>query len=67
MPIRILYWLNFNYMATKKLTKKPTKIKYQSARDKYTDETKRRQDEIKQQLKEAKIVNGVYYIKPYNL
>jgi hypothetical protein len=54
-------------MATKKPTKKPTKIKYHSARDKYTDETKRRQDEIKQQLKEAKIVDGVYYIKPYAL
>jgi len=46
-------------------TKKPTKIKYQSARDKYNDENKRRQDEIKQQLKEAKVVDGVYYIKPY--
>ena len=45
--------------------KKPTKNKYQSARDKYNDENKRRQDEIKQQLKDAKIVNGVYYIKPY--
>ena len=53
-------------MATKNPTKKPTKIKYQSARDKYNDENKRRQDEIKQQLKEAKVVNGVYYIKPYN-
>jgi len=52
-------------MATKKPTKKPTKIQYQSARDKYNDENKRRQDEIKQQLKEAKVVNGVYYIKPH--
>jgi len=58
--------LNFKSKAMEKQTaKKPTKIQYQSARDKYNDENKRRQDEIKQQLKEAKIVDGVYYIKPY--
>jgi len=53
-------------MSQKNKKDKPvTKKVRKTAQQMYADETRRRQEEIQTELKNAKFVDGVYYIRPY--